>query len=150
MWKKARKAIYWTVGIFVVVIAGSIGKQLGGELVKPSKAETLRKLTTQAAAQINSQTPKKIDEITTLVRAEATMGSKLTTFYTLENYDSYAENFSLNRVKLAATQNACNKKGSNGKSPLSLGVTYAYVYSRVDGSAIGRFEVSQQDCFRAK
>lgn len=134
----------------MVTIAGIVGKHIGGELFQPSKAEILRKLTTQAAAQINAQAPKKVDDITTLVRAEATMGSKLTTYYTLENYDSYAKNFSLDRVKLAATQNACNKKGSNGKSPLSLGVTYAYVYSRVDGSAIGRFEVSQQDCFRTK
>ncbi|UZD96247.1 hypothetical protein LOY64_04365 [Pseudomonas corrugata] len=148
MWKKYRRAIYWTVGLFVVVVAGSIGRQVGSELFRPSKTESLNNLVTQAATQLNAQAPKKIDEITTLVRAEASMGSKLTTFYVLENYDSYGKDFSLDAVRLAATKHACSKKDSTGNSALAMGITYAYVYTRRDGSVIGRFEVAQQDCYR--
>lgn len=149
MWTRTKKAIYWTVGIFFAVIAGSIGRQLGGELLKPSKAETLSKLVSEAAANLNAQAPKKLDEITTLVRAEASMGQRLTVFYTLENYDAYAKDFSLDRVQSAVTKNACDKdRGDKGSSPLSLGMIYAYVYTRENGKTVGRFEVSQQDCYR--
>ncbi|WP_314383191.1 hypothetical protein [Pseudomonas brenneri] len=149
MWARTKKAIYWTVLLFVVAIAGVVGKQIGGEMGRPSKAETLSKLVTEAAAKLNAQAPKKLDEITTLVRAEASMGQRLTIYYTLENYDAYAKDFSLDRVRSAVTKNACDKnKVGKGPSPLSLGMFYTYVYSRENGKVIGRFEVSQQDCYR--
>ena len=149
MWARTKKAVYWTVLLFVLTIAGVVGKQIGGELSKPSKAETLSTLVNQAAARLNAQAPKKLDEITTLVRAEASMGQRLTVYYTLENYDAYAKDFSLNRVQSAVTKNACDKdKVGKGPSPLSLGMSYAYVYSRENGKLIGRFEVSQKDCYQ--
>ena len=151
MWKKIRKTIYWTVGLFVLAVASVVGKQIGGELSKPSKSETLSRLVGEAAAKLNAQAPKKLDEITTLIRAESSMGRKLTTYYRLENYDSYAKDFSLGQVRVAAIKNACAKeRGAKGKSPLSLGVTYEYVYVRESGTLIGRFEVSQQDCYRTQ
>lgn len=149
MWPRMKKAVSWIALLFVVTIAGVVGKQIGGELSRPSKAETLSKLVSEAAAKINAQSPKKIDEITTLVRAEASMGQRLTIYYTLTNYDVYAQNFSLDQVKSAVTKNACDKdKGGKGYSPLSQGVIYTYVYTRENGKTIGRFEVSQQDCYR--
>ncbi|UNY42247.1 hypothetical protein PP918_gp39 [Pseudomonas phage UFJF_PfDIW6] len=151
MWARMKKAVYWTVLLFVVTIAGVVGKQIGGELGKPSKAETLSKLVSEAAAKLNAQAPKKLDEITTLVRAEASIGQRLTIYYTLENYDAYAKDFSLDRVRSAAIKNACDKdKGGKGASPLSLGVIYTYVYTRENGKAIGKFDVSQKDCYRAR
>lgn len=137
--------------MFFAILAGSIGKQLGGELFKPSKSETLSKISAEAAAKINAIAPKKIDELTTLVRAEASMGSKLTMYYTLENFDSYAKDFSLNALSSEVTKNACNQqKAGKGQSPLALGMTYTYVYARENGSVIGKFDVTQQDCYRPK
>lgn len=149
MWARTKKAIYWAILLFVVTIAGVVGKQIGGAMGKPSKAETLSVLVTKAAEKLNAQAPKKLDEITTLVRAEASMGRRLTVYYTLENYDAYAKDFSLDRVRSAVTENACGTdKVGKGPSPLSLGMLYTYVYSRENGKAIGQFEVSQQDCYR--
>ena len=151
MWARMKKVLYWAVLLFVIAIAGIIGKQIGGELSKPKKADTLRMLVTDAADKLNAQAPKKLDEITTLVRAEASMGQKLTIYYTLENYDAYAKNFSLDQVRSKVIENACAKdRDAKGSSPLALGMTYAYIYSRENGSAIGRFEVSQQDCYRPR
>lgn len=151
MWARMKKVILWTVLLFVVTIAGIVGKQIGGELSKPNKAETLSKLVTDAAKKLNAQAPQKLDEITTLVRAEATTGSKLTMYYTLENYDTYAQGFSLDAVKSAIIKKTCDQQKSKpGSSPLALGLTYAYVYTRENGSAIGRFEITQQDCYRPR
>ena len=151
MWARMRKASYWALLLFVVTIAGIIGKEIGGALSKPTKADTLRMLVTDAADKLNAHAPKKLDEITTLVRAEASMGQKLTIYYTLENYDAYAKNFSLDQVRSKVIKNACSKdKDAKGSSPLALGMTYAYIYSRENGSAIGRFEVNQQDCYQPR
>lgn len=146
MWKKVRKAIYWTVGLFVVTIAGVVGKQIGGDLARPSKAETLSKVVAQAAEKLNALAPKKIDEITTLVRAEALQGGKLATYYALENYDSYAKDFSLSLARSSITKSVCSKQGPPSKSPLALGMTHVYIYTKENGTEIGRFEVSKKDC----
>lgn len=151
MWPRMKKAVYWAILFFVITIAGVIGKQIGGELSKPNKAESLSKLVTEAAAKLNAQAPKELDEVTVLVRAEASMGRKLTIYYTLKNYDSYATEFSLDRVRSAVTKNACNKeKSSKTSSPLALGMTYAYVYTRENGKPVGRFEINQEDCYRTR
>lgn len=151
MWARIKKAVYWTVFLFVVTIAGVVGKQIGGELSRPNKTEILNKLVVEAAAKLNAKTPQRLDEITTLVRAEASMGRKLISYYTLKDYDSYAKNFSLSTVQKEVTKNVCDKQNSGKKdSPLALGMTYGYVYTREDGSVIGRFEISQQDCYRPR
>ena len=150
MWAKSKKTIFWIVGLFLAVLAGSIGKQLGGELFKPSKAETLSHLVSEAASRINAQAPKKLDEITTLVRAEALNGNKLATYYTLKDYDSYAKDFSLSAVKVAVTKNVCDKQSRLSESPLALGMTHRYIYTRENGTEIGSFEVSRKDCYQTR
>ena len=150
MWEKSKKTIFWIVGLFLVAAAGAIGKQLGGELFKPSKAEALNSLVNEAAARINAQAPKKLDEITTLVRAEAMSGNKLATYYTLKNYDSYAKDFSFSAARLAVTKNVCDKQGALAQSPLALGMTHQYIYTRENGTEIGRFEVTKRDCYKPR
>ena len=146
MWQKSKKFIYWAAFLFVISLAGVIGREIGGELSKPNKQVDLAKVVTEAASRLNALAPKKVDEITTLVRAEAVNGNQLATYYVLENYDSYAKDFSLVNAKQTVTKNVCDKQKNMAQSPLALGMTHAYIYLREDGTEISRFVVSKKDC----
>lgn len=76
--------------------------------------------------------------------------SKLATYYTLENYDSYAKDFSLSFARSAITKSVCSKQAPPSKSPLAQGMTQVYIYTKENGTEIGRFEVSKKDCPQIK
>lgn len=146
MWQKTKKVVYWALFLIVGSIAGVIGKEIGGELIKPNKQEALSKVVTEAASRINAQAPKKLDEVTTLVRAEAVGGNKLVTFYTLKDFDSYASDFSFSRLKSAISKQVCGKQKSKDQSALSMGMSHVYVYTRESGAEIARLEITIKDC----
>ena len=150
MWQKMKKGIYWALFLIVASIAGTIGKEIGSELLKPNKQENLAKIVTEAASQLNAQAPKKLDDVTTLVRAEAVSGSKLVTFYSLKEFDSYASNFSFSRLKSVISKQICDKQKSKKPSALSMGMSHVYVYTRENGTEISRFEISSKDCLAVK
>lgn len=146
MWQKSKKVLYWTFFLIVVSIAGVIGREIGSELSKPNKQADLASLVSQAAVKLNAQSPKKLDEVTTLVRAEAISGNKLVTFYTLKNFDSYASDFSFSRLKSFISKQICGKENTKGQSALSMGMSHVYVYTRENGDEIDRFDLSSKDC----
>lgn len=146
MWARAKKAIYWTVGIIILSIAGTIGKQIGSELSKPNKAEILNKVVTEAAKKLNAVAPKDLDDVTVMTSAEAIDGKVLAIYYTLKNFKSYEREFDFQSAKALVIKSTCRTQEGKKDSALTRGMSFLFVYSSDDGREVGRFEVTKKDC----
>jgi hypothetical protein len=95
-----------------------------------------------AANSINAQTPKKIDIITTLTKAEY-KNNVFTYFYHIDPTVSHSTNWSADRIREAVKKNACDTfKGSFGTSALQ---SVRYVYN-TNGSDKIVIEIGESDC----
>lgn len=134
------------MGLFVLTLAGVVGKQLGSELFKPNKAEVLNKLVIDAAAKLNSQAPKKLDEITILTRAEAIDGKVLAIHYKLDKFRTYEKQFDFQTAKSVVVKSTCKTQEGKTDTVLHRGMSFRFIYTADDGREIGRFDVARKDC----
>jgi hypothetical protein len=144
LWGTSKKVVGGILLFCVIAIAGSVGKQLAHEWMKPSDKEILAKLVAQAVQKVNAKTPMTIDEITRLDRAEAVEGYKMRMYHTLLNYETYAKGFNLKQAQVLITKDICAKQTKD--SPLRLGFVWEYVYKQESGAEVGRFEIAKKDC----
>ncbi|QBF27181.1 hypothetical protein EXN22_16325 [Pseudomonas tructae] len=141
---KLKKPVYWVTILVIAGLASAIGKEIGAQLGKPSNDELLRSATAQAIKQINDQTPKKVDELTTMLRAELGGSHEMTTFFELANYDSWGASADLTAGKSAVVKSLCENPRT--VKTMRMGAKFGYVYLKEDGTEVYRFRVSKDDC----
>lgn len=150
------KKILSVLGLIAIVIAGSIGRQIGKELSNPAITsstpsppkieEILKTGLIIAADKINKQGPIMVDADTRMDSASVGPGSRLTYFYTLPKYSSkdVESNWLHNSVKPVVKMNVCASKEM--KPVLQYGATLVYAYNGNNGKEITRFEINKNDC----
>src|SRR5260370_24739450 len=99
-----------------------------------------------AATAINAQTPKKIDSITTIKKAEY-VDDVFTYYYDIDPTGYQSPNWSVDRLKTTIKTNACDTfKGSLGTAVLR---SVRYVYKTgASGNIV--IEIGESDCEAAR
>lgn len=139
------KKIVWMILLFgAIAIAGSVGKQMAKAWMTTSDTEKLEKFIYEFVKGINSQSPKQLDPITRIDRTEAVDGYKIRAYYTLVNYNIYAQGFKLAKLKELTAKKLCVDKSQY--SNLQLGLVWEYVYKQESGAEVGRFKIAKADC----
>lgn len=141
---KLKKPVYW-LGILVIAgLASAIGKEIGAQLAKPNDAEKLKAALAQAVKQINDRAPTKVDDVTTLLRAEQSGPTEMTTVFELAQYDQWGPSADLSAGKASVIKSLCAKPQT--VSTMQMGMTFGYVYQTEDGAKVYQFKVSRADC----
>ncbi|MNM07784.1 hypothetical protein D3C81_178360 [compost metagenome] len=141
---KLKKPVYW-IGILVIAgLASAIGKEIGALVAKPNDAEKLKTALAQAVKQVNDRAPTKVDDVTTLVRAEQSGPKEMTTVFELAKYDQWGPSADLSAGKAAVIKSLCSKP--QAVSIMRMGVTFGYVYQKEDGTKIYQFKATRADC----
>ena len=144
MIRKFKRPLYW-VGILVVAgLASAIGKEIGGFFGQSNASENLNAAMKQAVKQINDRGPLKVDEVTTLLRAEDGGAGNMVTYFELANYDAWGPKADLSAGRAAVIKALCAKPQT--LKTMRMGATYGYVYLKEDGRQVYRFNVSKADC----
>ncbi|HGY3556648.1 TPA: hypothetical protein ACNVV3_002677 [Pseudomonas putida] len=139
-----KKPAYW-LGILVIAgLASAIGKEIGAQFGKPSDAEKLKSALAQAVKQINDRAPTKVDDVTTLLRAEQSGPTEMTTVFELAKYDQWGPSADLSAGKASVIKNLCAKPQT--LNTMRMGVTFGYVYQKEDGTKVYQFKVGRADC----
>ncbi|MBC7163161.1 MAG: hypothetical protein H5U26_13785 [Immundisolibacter sp.] len=151
-----RKKVLTVFGFIVVLIAASIGGQIGkgvGKAAfsssKPTQQQIEAKLSegfTKAAEQANARGPVMVDQDTRWDKSVAGPGARLTYFYSFQQYSSrdIERDWLLAKLQPAVRKSVC---GSTEMKPsLQYGGTYVYSYRGNDGVEIVRFELTKHDC----
>lgn len=149
MWKKA----LFVIGFIGILIAGSIGGQIGREVgkatVRPSSQEIEAKLVegfTKAANQYNKQLPMMVDQDIRLDKATVGPGPRVVYHHTFPEYTSGDIDVDWLQTDLRpeVTRTVC--ANADMKKSLQHGGIYSYAYSGSDGAEIARFEIDRNDC----
>uniref|UniRef100_UPI002AAF5FBD hypothetical protein n=1 Tax=Pseudomonas kulmbachensis TaxID=3043408 RepID=UPI002AAF5FBD len=93
---------------------------------------------------MNSQAAKQLNPITRIDRTEAVDRYKVRAYYTLINYQMYAEGFKLAKLKEVTVKKLCTNKAQY--SNVQLGLVWEYVYKQENGAEVGRFKIGKADC----
>ncbi|MGP5450882.1 hypothetical protein ACTXOX_24355 [Pseudomonas helleri] len=144
LWAISKKTVWFILLFCSIAIAGSVGKQLAKAWMTKSDTEKLTNVISESVKTINSQSPKQLDPITRIDRTEAVDGYKVRAYYTLINYQTYAQGFKLAKLKELTVKKLCTNKAQY--SNLQLGLVWEYVYKQENGAEVGRFEIGKADC----
>ena len=141
---KLKKPLYWIVILFVGTLASVVGKEIGGQLLSPSDKDVLGPAIRQAAKKLNEQAPKKVDEETTLLRAEQGAENELVTYFELKDFDKWGATADLSAGKAFVVKSLCARPQTI--KTMQMGAVYSYVYLKEGGKEVYRFKVSRSDC----
>lgn len=152
MWKKILSILGFIVVLVAASIGGQIGKEVGKSAFAPSKPtqqqieEKLLEGFTKAAEQANSRGPVMVDQDTRWDKSVAGPGARLTYFYSFPKYSSrdIERGWLLANLQPEVRKSVCGSKEM--KPSLQYGGIYVYSYTGNDGVEIARFELSKHDC----
>ena len=151
MWKK----LLTVLGFIAILIAASIGGQIGKEVgktafsSKPSPQEVEAKLVegfTTAANQYNQRLPMMVDQDTRLDKATVGPGPRAVYHHTFPKYTSRDIDASWLQTNLRPEIMRKVCASADMKKSLQYGGIYAYAYSGSYGVEITRFEINRNDC----
>jgi hypothetical protein len=147
--KRGLKLFYWVIFFFVLVIGGTMGKELGKAFIKgfnkptPQSVEKAIILGFQKAAkQFNENGPKMIDEITRWDRMSVGPGARATYHFTIlhqVNLSQFKE-----KIRPVIIKKICNEKKM--KSSMKHGGVFIYSYSSKGNNDIVSLEFDKNDC----
>jgi hypothetical protein len=143
---KAKRVFGVTGSLAAAAIVVALGMSIGNAPPSMSPVEEVAEGFRMAADQINARGPVMVDEETSLNRAEAGPGARLTYFFSLPNHSS--DEIDADRLVAGVRPNTITVVCQNDDMKVALqnGGTLVYVYSGKDELEIARFEVSGPDC----
>lgn len=141
---KLKKPAYWLGILMIAGLASAIAKEIGAQFGKSSDSEKFKSELTNAVKLLNDRAPAKIDDVTTLLRAEQSGPSEMTTVFELAQYDKWGPSADLSVGKASVIESLCAKPRT--VYALQKGMTFRYVYQKEDGTKIYQFKASRADC----
>lgn len=150
------KKILWGLGVIAVLIAGSIGGQIGKEAgktlmasSKPTQQEVEAKLIEgfkTAADQLKQKLPMMLDADTRLDNVSVGPGFRAVYYHSFPKYNSRDIDaiWLLTNFRPEVMGKVC--ANNEMKKSLQYGAIFGYVYSGNDGVEITRFEIKRDDC----
>lgn len=153
--KRLKSILLWAVVLFAAAIVGTVGKELGRELIgrpqiraasgtTPTEGEVQRQLI-EGAEKINQKAPLMLDGETRADGAVVGPGRRLTYLYTIVHYSSQEEGAASSiqtNVKPIVARNFCEKM----RALMAAGVTVVFDYRGSDGHELTSFDVNQSTC----
>ncbi|MHB8766297.1 MAG: hypothetical protein ACYDA8_18420 [Deferrisomatales bacterium] len=149
MWKKIL-AVLGFIGILIAAsIGGQIGKEVGKAAMKPSTQEIEAKLAegfARAADQYNQRLPMMVDQDTRLDKMTVGPGTRAVYHHTFPKYTSrdIDANWLQTNLRPEVMRKVC--ASADMKKSLQYGGIYVYSYSGSNGVEITRFEIDRNDC----
>ena len=143
------KPIFWVIFFIAIVIAGTMGKELGKASFKGFSAPTSQAVEKElilgfqmVAKQFNEKGPTMVDEITRLDRVSVGPGARVTYHHTILQEINWSQFKTKMRPEII--KKICNKKEM--KASLEYGAMYVYSYSGKGNNKVVSLEFDRNDC----
>lgn len=134
--------------ILIYVVAGGVGRFLGGSVAdnyESSRQNTaIAEAQAQVAAEMRKQLPLKVDEFTTL-QTVLSVGPTIIYSYVIDiQYDEIEREAFSDDIFKQLKFNVCQE--TNMLSVMSAGGIYTYTYASADGKSLGSYTLNKRVC----